>query len=331
MKVFLMGLFGYVRPGIAHRLILAASLCLSGAALAEEAAKLPLSISSAPIMPYTNGIVAAQRGFFADQGFDLSRKVLANYSVIVSALASGQVEVVTMSIDSLIRAHVNGLDWKLLYQTDIYDSGNADAVLVSRPDLNITSAKDLESKSVAVITGGISEAALRGWMSDNGADFSKVKVIDLPFTQIIGALQSKTLDAAHIVEPFMTVSLGNGSAKFVAKHLDSIAKRFVISGFVAKSSWIAENPEKARRFVAAMNASTQFVLDHPQEVLPILAKETRIDQAVLSQFFPQHYVISTTVRPEEIQGVIDFMAKQKQIDKSFDYHEIVSEYAPVAK
>jgi ABC-type nitrate/sulfonate/bicarbonate transport system substrate-binding protein len=73
------------------------------------------------------------------------------------------------------------------------------------------------------------------------------------------------------------------------------------------------------------------VLDHPQEVLPILAKETRIDQAVLSQFFPRHYVISTTVRPEEIQGVIDFMAKQKQIDKSFDYHDIVSEYAPVSK
>src|SRR5580692_6042506 len=130
MKVFSMGLFDRVRPGIAHRLILAASLCLSGAGLAEEATKLPLSISSAPIMPYTNGIVAAQRGFFADQGFDLSRKVLGNYSVIVSALASGQVEVVTLSIDSLIRAHANGLDWKLLYQTDIYDSGNADAVLV---------------------------------------------------------------------------------------------------------------------------------------------------------------------------------------------------------
>ena len=72
---------------------------------------------------------------------------------------------------------------------------------------------------------------------------------------------------------------------------------------------------------AAMNASTQFVLDHPQDVLPILAKETRIDQAVLSQFFPRHYVISTTVRPEEIQGVIDFMARQKQIDKGFSAFE----------
>jgi NitT/TauT family transport system substrate-binding protein len=316
---------------VSRAVLLTAYLCLSGAAIAEEVAKLPLAISSAPIMPYTNGIVAAQHGFFADQGFELSRKVLGNYSVIVSALASGQVEVVTLSIDSLIRAHANGLDWKLLYQTDIYESANADAVLVSRPDIDITSAKDLEGKSVAVATGGISEAALRGWISDNGADPSKVRILDVPFTQIIGSLQSKTLDAGHIVEPFMTTALGNGSAKFVAKHLDSIAKRFMISGFVAKSSWIAENPEKARRFVAAMNASTRFVLDHPQEVLPILAKETRIDQAVLSQFFPQHYVISTTVRPEEIQSVIDFMAKQKQIEKSFDYREIVSEYAPVAK
>ena len=211
----------------------------------------------------------------------------------------------------------------------IYDSANADAELVSRPDLSMTTAQDLEGKTVAVSPGAISEAALHGWMNDNGADFSKVHVLDIPFAQIIGALQSKRIDAAHIIEPFMTVGLGNGSAKIVAKHLDAVAKRFLISGFIAKASWIAENPDKAQRFVAAMNASTQYVLEHPQEVLPILAKETRIDQALLSQFFPQHYVIATAVRPEEIQSVINFMARQKQIDHGFDFHEIVSKYTPI--
>jgi NitT/TauT family transport system substrate-binding protein len=291
--------------------------------------KLPLSISHAPIMPFTNGIVAAQAGFFDAAGLDVKRKVLASSDILRAALMSGEVEIVAMSTDTIIRAHATGFDWKLVYQTDIYDSDRADAILIARADFPFKTAKDLEGRTVAASPGTISESAVRGWMADNGADNTTLKVLDIPFAQIIGALQSKSIDAGHIVEPFMTMAIDTGVGKLAAKHLDAVSKRFLISGFVAKQSWIDANPEKLKRFVAAMNAATEHINKDPDSVLPILAKETRIAPDLLRKIFPIHYVISTRIKPDEIQSLIDFLARQKQIDKSFSYRDIVDPTMPM--
>src|ERR1700761_7123678 len=143
---------------------------VAASSLARADDKLPLSISHAPIMPFTNAIVAGQMGFFDKAGLDVKRKVLGSSDVLRAALASGDVEIVAISTDTLVRAHAQGFDWKLVYQTDIYDSTRADAILIGRPDETFTSAKDLEGKTVAASPGTISETALRGWMIDNGAD-----------------------------------------------------------------------------------------------------------------------------------------------------------------
>ncbi len=307
--------------GLASALLSIGLLVAGTVARAQD--KLPLSVSHAPIMPFTNAIVAAQMGFFEKSGLDVKRKVLGSSDVLRAALASGDVEVVSLSTDTLVRAHAQGFDWKLIYQTDIYDSDRADAILIGRSDLTFTSVKDLEGKTIAASPGTISETALRGWVADNGGDNSKVKTVDIPFAQIIGALQSKSIDAAHIIEPFMTIALENGTGKLAFKHLDDVSKRFLISGLVAKQSWIDANPEKLKRFIAAMTAATDYVNANPDQVLPVLQKETKIDPDLLKKIFPIHYVISSKIRAVELQSVIDFLVKQKQIDKSFSYRDMV--------
>jgi NitT/TauT family transport system substrate-binding protein len=310
--------------------VIAAALT-TAAATARAEDKLPLSISHAPIMPFTNAIVAGQMGFFDKAGLDVKRKVLGSSDVLRAALASGDVEIVAISTDTLVRAHAQGFDWKLVYQTDLYDSDRADAILIGRADETFTSAKDLEGKTVGASPGTISETALRGWMADNGADNSKLKTIDIPFAQIIGALQSKSIDAAHIVEPFMTIAMENGTGKLAFKHLDDVSKRFLISGFVAKQSWIDANPEKVKRFIAAMDAATDYLNNNPDPVLPVLAKETKIDPELLKKIFPIHYVITTKIRAVELQSMIDFLVRQKQIDKSFSYKDMVYPGLPIAE
>jgi NitT/TauT family transport system substrate-binding protein len=309
--------------------LLLGTLAASPVARAED--KLPLSISHGPIMPFANAIVAAQMGFFDKQGLDVKRKVLASSDVMRAALASGDIDIVSLSTDTLVRAHAQGFDWKLVYQTDIYDSDRADAILIGRSDLTFTSVKDLEGKTVAASPGTISESALRGWIADNGGDNSKVKSVDIPFAQIIGALQSKSIDAAHIIEPFMTIALENDTGKLAFKTLDAVSKRFLISGLVAKQSWIDANPEKLKRFIAAMEAATDYLNANPDPVLPVLSKETKIAPDMLKKIFPIHYVISSQLRAGELQSMIDFLAKQKQIDKSFSYKDMVYSGLSVAE
>jgi NitT/TauT family transport system substrate-binding protein len=310
------------------------SLILIAQSHAQEgpppASLLPLTFSYSPVMPSSNIIIASRGGFFKTAGLDVQHKLLGSSDLIRSGLISGDIEIATMSTDTLARAHAAGFDWKLLYPADIYDSRFADAALVVRADSPIASAKDLEGKTVAVATGSVSEAAFRAYLRANGADVSRVKIVEYPFAQIVGALQSKQIDAAHLIEPSLSTAVNKGIAKVLYNHLDMVRPRYLVSSVVAKGSWIDANPEKAKRFVEAMTASTKFVLEHPADALPLLSAETKIDPAVLSTIFPKHYVIATAIQPEEIQAVVDFLVNQKMIDKTFSYKDIISPYMPIS-
>lgn len=309
----------------------AGALALGGSTrLASAQGLKSLTLSYPPVMPFSNAIIAGQAGFFKTAGLDVKRKTLPSTDILRAALVSGEVEVVAMSIDTIARGHAAGFDWKILYPADIYDSTRPDTVLMARSDLTVNSAKDLEGRTVAAAAGAISETALRGWMAENGGDPATLKIVDVPFTQIIGALESKSIDAAHIVEPFMTIALDKGIGKTAAKHLDAVSKRFLISAYVAKQSWIDANQDTAKHFVEGMAAATNHILTQPEAVRPILSKETRIPDALLERIFPKHYVISTSIRPEEIQSGIDFLVKHKQIERSFSYKDLVSSYMPIS-
>jgi ABC-type nitrate/sulfonate/bicarbonate transport system substrate-binding protein len=103
-----------------------------------------------------------------------------------------------------------------------------------------------------------------------------------------------------------------------------------VSGYVARTKWIDENPEKVSRFTEGMNKSTQFVNSNPGDVLPILAEESKISSDTLKLFFPKHYVIDTHVKPSEIQPVLDFLVTQKQIQHPITLAEVLAHTFPLA-
>jgi ABC-type nitrate/sulfonate/bicarbonate transport system substrate-binding protein len=318
-----------------RRSVLAGSMALlAGAslpAMAKDAKdKLPLRLSHAPIMPYTNSMIAFRKGFLDDAGLQTDRIVLGTGDIIRSALASGEVDIVAMGTDSLVRARAAGFDWKLLYQADIYDSRFADAALVVRADSPIKSAKDLEGKIVAAAPGNVASIVVASYMNSNGADSTKIRAVDIPYSQALAALQSKQIEAAHIIEPFLTVGLNAGQIRVLYNDLDEISKRFMVSGYVARTKWIDENPEKVSRFTEGMNKSTQFVNSNPGDVLPILAEESKISSDTLKLFFPKHYVIDTHVKPTEIQPVLDFLVTQKQIQHPVTLAEVLAHTFPLA-
>jgi NitT/TauT family transport system substrate-binding protein len=308
---------------------LAASLALGRPATAEDA--LPLSFSHLPILSYSNAIVAARKDFFKEAGLNVSRKVIGASDVIRSALASGDLDVAAVSADTLIRAHAAGFNWKLLFPGNNYDPSEPDAVIAARSDLHITSPKQLEGRTLAISFGTIAEVGAKVWLRAAGADLSKVKFVEVPFPQQLGAFQSKSIDAAHMVQPYMTIGRQRKLIDFIGNDLDTVGGRFVVAGYVATADWIAKNPEKAKRFVAALEKATTFIKEHPDQALPLIAQEGKLDTAVVAEYFPREYFIWNTVEPEELQRTIDFLAKEKFIDKAFSYKEIVSNYVKIGK
>lgn len=294
-------------------------------------AQLQLSVSHQPTLPFLAVMVAAEKDFFRQAGLKVDRKVVFSTDIIRSGMEAGQIEIGALSIDSLIRSHAGGFDFKLVYPAVFYDPKSPDVYLVVRSDLPYASAKDLEGKTVAVTFGSIAEAGVKAWLRANGAELSKVKFVEIRFPDMVGALEAKRVHAAHIVEPFLSTVLDRGLARIFAPDLDVVGGRFLVAGYAAKDSWLLGNPEKAQRFARAVETATRFILENPKEALQILSKETRISPENATKFFPKRFVASTQVRSSELQLPIDFSAKEGFIDKVFDFNAMISKYVPLVR
>jgi ABC-type nitrate/sulfonate/bicarbonate transport system substrate-binding protein len=132
-----------------------------------------------------------------------------------------------------------------------------------------------------------------------------------------------------MVEPGLTQAIDAGVVNIVGPNLDAIGGRFLVAVYVARAAWIAGNEEKARRFTQAIDRATHFALEHPDQALPLVAKQTKLDPALAAKLFPVHFVAATEVQGEEIQRAIDFLAREKFIDRGFPYRDIVSSYCPL--
>src|SRR5215471_8253665 len=92
----------------------AASILVTGwvvaPAPAPQSETLHLSLSHPPILPHTNALVASRKGIFADAGLDVERKILGSADIIRSALTSGDIDIVGLPTDAVVRARLAGLD-----------------------------------------------------------------------------------------------------------------------------------------------------------------------------------------------------------------------------
>ena len=211
------------RPAPLTLLAAALAASLAAAALAPQthaSEALPVSLAVAPIIPYANSTIAVAKGYFTDAKITMDRKLIFASDVIRSALASGEVEIAAMSLDTVLRAHVAGFGWKILYPAVIYDPKTPDAYLMARADLDLKSPKDLEGKTIAMSAGSIGELGAKAWMRSQGVDLSKIKVVEIPLPQMVGALESKRVDAGHMVYPGVTVAMEKGIGKIVGPDLD---------------------------------------------------------------------------------------------------------------
>ena len=123
--------------------------------------------------PFVTAFVAKDQGFFKKHGVDVELQLAANGSVIIAGVVSGSAQVGLPTPTVAFQAIENGLELRAFAATNIFPDTSS-AGLVVGADSGITSAKDLEGKTVGVPgLGGLLDVTMRKWVISNGADLSK--------------------------------------------------------------------------------------------------------------------------------------------------------------
>jgi len=220
-----------------------------------------------PVTNYTPLVVARDKGWFADEGLNVTWSPIAQGAVAVEAVYGGSVEFGGSSIFEPMVARGNGLDLMLAIPgTRIRPSPPDNSALVVRSADPINKAADLVGKKISAgLINSVNYVHMQWWLEKQGVDPKKVEFLEIPFPQMADALFQNRLDAAWAVEPFLTFMVKSGKGRIMAYPYQDNMPGMDITGYVAKESWLKANGDVARRFKRAVERATDYLNKAPKE------------------------------------------------------------------
>jgi NitT/TauT family transport system substrate-binding protein len=302
---------------------LAGVLALAPAASAADMVKLRVStitaIDTAPLE------AAKAQGYFKDVGLDVDTTPMVGGAHGLPALAAGQVQIASSNIVSIILGAKQGLDFKIIVAGDVSGDHPPDlAGLVAKPGSTIKGGKDLEGKKLGVNTrNNIIWLYARAWVKATGGDPAKVTYLEVPFPQMVDAVQQGNVDAAFVVEPFLSAAAKAGRVKIVGWPYGDVQKEIPISEFVATGAYIKAHPDVIDRFVRAYNKGVDWVDAHEgkPEWFALISNYTHLAVDKVKELSPPRF--PKTLRPDHIAAVVDLMHANGMMSGQFDPNSIL--------
>lgn len=303
--------------------LLLKALCIAAALLlapAQAQEKVKLRVSTIPIIDTAPLQAAIAKGFFAEQGLEVDTTPTAGGAVGLPALAAGQVQITFSNIISIVLGAKQGLGFKVI-AAGSGTSGNPPdlAGIVAKKGAPIKTGKDLEGKRVAVNTrNNIIWLYARAWVQATGGDPDKVTYLEVPFPQMNDALRGDRVDAAFVVEPFLSAGLDGGMAQLVGWPYSTVHKHIPVGMFAATESYLRDNAGVIERFVRGYNKGVDWTNKNKgsEEWLKIISGYTRMKPEQLKSLnLP---LFEKTVDPAGVDQVVALMRKHGMLDGAFD-------------
>jgi NitT/TauT family transport system substrate-binding protein len=221
---------------------------------------------------------------------------------LIPGLVSGDLQFAYSNYVSVVQAASRGLPLRVVRENDRPGVQG----LYSLPASGITAPADLAGKKVAINgLGNIMELTTRAALQDNGVDPDSVSFVELPPADFLSALELGNVDAAWLVEPFVSIGTATKQAQLVLDVFDGPTAELPVAGWVAADQFTAENPETVAAFQRAMDAAIQMAADDPSLVAAILPTYTQLTPEVAASLNPISFAVED--QPADISQVEELM------------------------
>jgi NitT/TauT family transport system substrate-binding protein len=267
-----------------------------------------------------------QSGLFRKYGVDVQVQQMQSGAAALASVIGGSVQVAFTSIPAVLQGYARGVPFKIVAPGEYYRSEAATAALVVASDSSIRSGRDLEGKTVAVQSiKDVNWAATMAWIDQHGGDSHTVKVVELPYSAIVPAIEERRIATGLLTSPFLEQGLASGKVRVLGKNLDAIAKRFQMAVYVSSDNYIAANPDAVERFVRAMHDAIVYTDSHLAQTVDIVAAYSGVPAAVVAHSVRE--VDPEYIDPQLIQPVIAVALRYHLIELPISADDLISSLA----
>src|SRR3989338_467931 len=222
-------------------------------------------------------MVAKAKSFFEEEGLNVELKEFTAGKFALQAFLADSIDLAASGEVPVTLASLQGNEFYIITQL-VEQTKNEVRVVALRDSNRDTPEKYFAKKrKLATSFGGGPEFYTYNFLKKY--DIKDVELISQKPEDMPVALQSKTVDAIAIFEPFAFFAeqkLGYGAITFKDDKLYS--ELYLLS---AKKEWVISNPETAEKILRALTKASDFIQKNPEQSKLILIKYTKLDKSTV--------------------------------------------------
>jgi NitT/TauT family transport system substrate-binding protein len=264
--------------------------------------------------------IAIADGIFENEGLTVEPTIVQGGAAAIPALVSGDLDITFGNYVSFFLAVSQAIDLRLIAEQDRATPGFSS--IMTLPDSGIADAAGLEGRQLAVNTlRNVAEITSRAQIADAAGDPNAVEYVELPFPDMVAALERGDVDAIFGVEPFVTLARQQLDAVEVANPYGGRLEGFPVAGFQAATQFTEQNPNTIAAFQRAMVRASQLAADDPDRVVQILPEYTELTPELAATLTQPEYVSEIDV--SQLQRVVDLMVEFELLEEAPDVASLV--------
>ncbi len=289
---------------------------------AQETATVTLGVI--PIIDVAPVYLGQEQGFFEEQGIELEISAGQGGAAIIPGIVGGSLDVGFTNNLSLVIASAKGLPLQVAASgVDSTGDPALDPFTISTADDSITRPADLAGKRVAVnAVNSIGDAVVKASVEADGGDPSSIQFVELAFPNMTAAMTAGDVDAAWIVEPFVTIGAPQGVRVLTTPLLDFTDIDVELSTYATSKQFAAENEDVLKRFKTAMDQSLEYAQQNTDAVRAVLPTYLDMPAEVAQTVRLPEW--NTDVSRESFEAFADLAASNDLLDGEPDLDTLLA-------
>ena len=290
----------------------------SGSAASGEPEVTALTVGALPISDYAAVYWAEEKGFFDEEGLDITIEPVPSGAQSAQMVATGDLDLgYSHSIATSI-ATQSGLPIKVIAVTSALGP-NTLSIYVD-PDSPIESVEDLEGRTIGInALNTVGDITFRNMIAEDGLEVEP-DWVEVPFPEMLNGVQSGSIDAGYAPEPFSSAARVAGMREVVnlieeGGPNDGLA----VANFVASDQFIGENPNTVDAFVRALYAAGADITANEAGFREWLPGVINVDPGVAQTMGLPYFIDHTDV--DQLQRVADVLIDQDLLEDGYDAAE----------
>lgn len=239
-----------------------------GGAAADEPRRVTLALAAPAQVRLFPFNVAKERGFFRDEGLDVSVETVDGTNLVMQQIAAGRIEFGYGSSEGTIPAFAENPDAIRAFY-DVFNTGIFH--IYALPDSGISSPEDLRGKIVGVDALNTGEAIFARITAANAGlnprDDVRLQPVGDQTAAQISAIKTERVDVMAAPSDFAVAATVQG-IDLTCVTCDE--QKVASSTIVVKKDFLDDNPDLVAGFGRALAKATRFGQENPDAVLEIM-------------------------------------------------------------